>query len=162
MTIIATFLTVAGMDEATFWSFLAAKDANGCRIWSGSQKPNAGGLIGWINVGGRRRGMHVHAFELSRCKRVPPGKVVRHSCARGACGEPSHLLLDSQRENCRDAIERDRVHGVKLADRPRIIEQVVAGTSVAKAARAFGVTVPVIYGIMKDAGYYLKKEWVKR
>lgn len=40
---------------------------------------------------------------------VPDGKIVRHRCDNPPCCNPAHLLVGTNQDNSRDAVERDRM-----------------------------------------------------
>lgn len=51
---------------------------------------------------------HRVAWALHHAKEIPEGMVIRHSCDNPACVNPAHLVVGSQRDNIRDAIQRGR------------------------------------------------------
>lgn len=80
---------------------------------------------------------------------IPPGMVVRHTCDRVGCIEPTHLLVGTQADNERDKIERGRhVFGIRSYGATLTAEQVreavqdyLTGTeSQPEVARRWGVT----------------------
>lgn len=75
-----------------------------CLLWTGT--PGSRGY-GRVRVGGRWQRTHRTVFMLAHGP-IPPGLVVRHSCDRPACVNPSHLGLGTQRDNVRDMHERGR------------------------------------------------------
>lgn len=78
-----------------------------CWPWTGGTFHKRGGY-GKVQIGGKVRRAHVVAWEWHYGRKVPKGKVVRHSCDNPECVNPAHLLLGTQADNVRDRVERGR------------------------------------------------------
>jgi len=77
---------------------------NGC--WAFTGKIGKRGY-GQFRLFGRSIGAHVASFRLTKGS-VPEGHVVRHTCDFTRCINPFHLISGTQKQNCQDAVDRDR------------------------------------------------------
>jgi HNH endonuclease len=96
--------------EAVFWS--RTKRDGECLIWTAAK---TGRGYGSFRVSGRNTPAHRVAFLLVNGE-IPTGLVVRHSCDRTSCVEPSHLLVGTQVDNMRDKYERGRARHIRGSD----------------------------------------------
>lgn len=84
--------------------------STGCWLWTGSRTGSwKGGQHGQFAL---YHGDHIYAHRLSYLLfngPIPAGRVVRHTCDVGYCVRPSHLLVGTQKDNLRDAVERGRL-----------------------------------------------------
>ncbi len=78
------------------------RGANDCWPWTGAKNNNGRGVFSWTERVASR------AAYVLFVGPIPDGQVVRHTCDNGACVNPAHLLLGSQRDNMQDAIDRHR------------------------------------------------------
>jgi hypothetical protein len=106
------------------WDFISPARAGTYRVRDG-QRRRVAGLdrldYGRISRGRRGEGTmpaHVAAFEVTFGP-VPPGKQVRHSCDRGLCCNPGHLLAGTAAENAADRLQR-RLHRPDHDRRPDV------------------------------------------
>ena len=76
----------------TCWNWLGAKSHDG---------------YGHIEIGGKYFHAHVLIYILFK-GRVPPKKIVRHSCDNRPCVNPEHLLVGTHGDNAKDKSERGR------------------------------------------------------
>ena len=96
------------------WDFISPARAGTYRVRDGRRRRVAGPerlAYGRIRRGRRGEGTmpaHVAAFEVTYGP-VPPGMQVRHSCDRGLCCNPGHLIAGTAAENAADRLQR-RVH----------------------------------------------------
>jgi len=93
--------------RARFWAKVDRKSDSECWLWTAAKLPAGYGVIG-------SRGRQFYAHRLSYALAhgaIPVGSVVRHSCDTPACVNPSHLLVGTNRDNVRDALERGRIRG---------------------------------------------------
>ena len=97
-----------------FWAKAGPPDENGCREWTGARHRNGYGKFGIWPSGTTLA--HRMAYELT-VGPIPAGMVVRHSCDKPACVEPTHLLLGTQADNLADRAARGRTSGTRLGIR---------------------------------------------
>jgi hypothetical protein len=120
----------------------AENGRTGCFYWTGAR-----GKDGYVRmtVRGRRKGVHVHAWE-SVYGRVPPRLVVAHLCGDRSCVEMEHLALLTRGQVSYLISLRGQVKG-SLNGRAKLTEAEVyairdrfkaGGTSILMLARAFG------------------------
>lgn len=92
-----------------FWEKVTIPaDKSKCWVWTGATGNYGYGVIG---KGGRGEGnarAHVLSWEWANGRKVPAGMVVCHQCDNTACVNPTHLHVASQKENMREAVERNR------------------------------------------------------
>ena len=74
-------------------AFRSRRARNGCLLWKGLIAANGRGRIWWK---GRFQSVCRLAFEESKRRRIPSGKMVLHYCKVITCIEPKHLYLGSQ------------------------------------------------------------------
>lgn len=134
-----------------FWSHV---DRSGeCWLWTARRSRQG---YGHFQVDGCPRQAHRVAFWLTY-GHAPDGLVVRHTCDERACVRPDHLVLGTQADNCRDAVERrrhsfgERNGQSKLTDVDvcEIRFRSVCGERQADIARAFGVSGTTIRNVVK-------------
>jgi hypothetical protein len=96
------------------WDFISPARAGTYRVREGRRRRVVGPErldYGRIRRGRRGEGTmpaHVAAFEVTYGS-VPPGMQVRHSCDRGLCCNPGHLMAGTAAENAADRLQR-RIH----------------------------------------------------
>ena len=155
--------------ETRFWT--KARLGDDCWMWSGH---TMGGKDrrGYFRVrraqdrarlGLRGSAMAAHrvAWALTNGP-IPDGLLIRHSCDNGLCVRPSHLLVGTQTDNMRDAIERDRfvcgedhVHAKVTAADVRVIRSRYAegDISLKKLGSEFGIDATTVRGIV------MRRKW---
>jgi hypothetical protein len=108
------------------WDFISRARAGTYRVRDGRRRRVIGPDrldYGRLSCGRRGQGTmpaHVAAFVVTHGP-VPPGQLVRHSCDRGLCCNPSHLTAGTAAENAADRLQR-RVHSTpaRRAGRPEV------------------------------------------
>jgi hypothetical protein len=135
------------------------RSETGCRLLVYPSGPKQGQIRPtYVVVGFGSKSFTAHrlAWEASKRRRIPDGKVICHSCDNPPCIEPSHLFLGSQRDNSRDMARKGRSpwqaypelirrgeshHGAKLteADVREIRRAAQSGVPTPELARRFGV-----------------------
>jgi hypothetical protein len=78
---------------------------DGCLLWTGML--NEGGYGVTFDKG--PTAAHRVAWELAHGRRVPRGKVVRHTCPRKNCVAAGHLVLATRRTVARAVIVADNI-----------------------------------------------------
>lgn len=142
-----------------FVRFWAQVDQSGglwaCWPWLGPRR-NGYGML-WH--GGKRRGAHRIAFELTH-GRIPAGLDILHTCDNPPCCNPTHLWTGTARDNLRDAARKGRIRGGNLrgetspnhkltwAAARDIRKRQAAGESQHGLAREYGVSQPTIHFIV--------------
>lgn len=95
---------------ARFWSHFN-KLESGCWVWRLS-KCGSGNAYGQVSkFCGRRYLAHRLAWELTNGP-IPDGLQVLHKCDNPPCGNPDHLFLGTQADNCRDREQKGRGKGI--------------------------------------------------
>jgi hypothetical protein len=86
-----------------FWA-KTSPQPNGCIYWNGYRP---GGRYGALNVAGRARKAHRHAWILTHGD-IPDGLSVLHRCDVPHCVNPEHLFLGTNADNVRDKVAKGR------------------------------------------------------
>lgn len=63
---------------------------------------------GQVQVNGRLEGAHRYAWMLSTGKSIPNKMNVLHKCDNRRCINPDHLMIGTQSENIKQAVQRGR------------------------------------------------------
>ncbi len=125
--------------------------ATPCHLWTASrfQKARTGTLTyGCFGLGGKNRGAHRVAFELS-AGRQPTGCVL-HRCDNAVCVNPEHLFEGTVQDNNNDRKSRGR-YGKKLT--PVLVQEMrsrhIGGEGSRRLSRAFGVNRRTVLDIIR-------------
>lgn len=124
---------------------------DGCWHWIGSRTGSwKGGQHGQFAL---YHGEHIYAHRFTYLifnGPIPDGKLVRHCCDVGYCVRASHLLVGTQKDNLRDAVERDRLPKYR-APRKLTSAAVIAmrrdrmrGATIRALATAYGVSTAAV------------------
>lgn len=103
----------------------------------------------------------VHRFVYENTKgEIPDGLIVRHTCDNPCCINPSHLLLGTYKDNCRDMFDRgrgNRPRGERSSMHVLTEQQVLEAYSSLLPARVFAEK----YGCHISTIYYIRngKHW---
>jgi hypothetical protein len=82
-----------------------------CILWVGATiRDKKGNLYGYPSSHGKHYLAHREAWEMAHGRKIPKGKVVRHTCDVTLCVNPKHLLIGTQSQNMMDSVKRGR-HG---------------------------------------------------
>ena len=123
-------------------------DGSACWIWRGGRD-----TAGYGRFGGTRA--HRVAYELL-VGPIPEGLVVRHTCDVPMCVRPSHLLLGTQADNVRDAVERGLMPNGERAWATKYSDGMVAR---ARELRAGGMTYRQVSDTL-DVSFWSVREWL--
>ncbi len=139
---------------AAFWN-LTRKVDGACWVWQGAV--GSKGYPMFTYAKGYSLMAHRVAYYLAT-DIDPCSSLVLHRCDVPLCVNPDHLFLGTQRDNVRDALEKnrwaigERHHAAKLtADDVREIRRMREddGETYAVIAARFGVTIANVQGIVK-------------
>jgi len=99
---------------ARFWDRVDRTQPE-CWVWTGETNRFGYGRFEFRYNGTRTR-ILAHRLSLILIgQRLTDTDVVRHTCDNPPCVNPEHLLVGTQADNIRDAIERGRHNGTGLA-----------------------------------------------
>ena len=90
------------------WARVAKGGPDDCWPWLGYCRQNGHGAIARGRRGEGLDGTHRVAWESANGP-IPDGLIVRHTCDNPPCCNPAHLLVGTQADNIRDAVERGRL-----------------------------------------------------
>jgi len=105
----ATFLA----NVSRFWTYV---DRTGdCWLWTGRVNSKGYGRFSFWHDGKESR-VQAHRLSLILAGTDLPGDMhARHACDTPLCVNPGHLLVGTQSDNMRDAVERNRMNTSGLA-----------------------------------------------
>ena len=81
----------------------------GCWSFAGEPRSKKAGYLAFQLSTNRTELAHRYMWMLANKRRVPKGKVVRHTCDNPKCVNPHHLVLGTYKDNTQDAVSRDRM-----------------------------------------------------
>lgn len=148
-----------------FWEQVDKRGPDECWEWQGGiDPPNCDTCKGYgffAGFAGLKVGAHRFAYELVIGK-IPPKRVVRHSCDNPPCCNPAHLLVGTQADNMADRMtagkyQRGSTHyAAKLTEDSvrEIRRRWAAGETQADLAREFGIKQGTISNVVR--GYSWK------
>lgn len=132
-------------------SFVTVTGERGCWEWNlGCHK------AGYGSVGGRGKKEYAHrfVFELFNGP-LPDGKWCLHDCDNPKCVNPEHLYAGTAADNARDRMVRGRDNSrvLSMDQAITIRERFAKGDRVKEMADEFGVSIGVIYEIVRGRSY---------
>lgn len=110
--------------EFRFWRFV--QRGPGCWLWTGCTEEKGGYGQFYDGRVKRARRAHVVMWEITHGKKVPKGRVVRHSCDNPPCINPQHLILGDHVDNVRDKVERGRQARGSTGGTSKLTEELVS------------------------------------
>jgi hypothetical protein len=111
------------LSPSRIWARGRRDPATGCLVWQGAHDAKG---YGRVRYRGRVVRPHRLAWELSRHRRVPAGKLVTHRCDNPPCFEPRHMRLGTPQSNMREASLRGRLCHGERHPRAKLTGSVVA------------------------------------
>jgi hypothetical protein len=80
-----------------------------CWPCKGSRLPHGYVQIGW-SENGTVGGDYAHRIVLAHTLQRPlaPGEEALHQCDNPPCGNPAHIFLGTQQDNCKDMAQKNR------------------------------------------------------
>jgi len=84
---------------------LRIKKTRGCWLWTGTKNQYGYGVF--LMPGERPIRAHRYSYELFVGK-IPPGKIIMHSCDNPPCVNPRHLSIGTKAQNNKDTGQKRR------------------------------------------------------
>ncbi len=106
-----------------------------CWIWTGSLVSGGYGMLKRYQQDSILA--HRFSFQLHNGP-IPDGMIVRHSCSRPSCVNPSHLQLGTHEENMRDLTRSGRARVLSREDVAAAVD-LLKSMSLSAVAKRFGV-----------------------
>lgn len=98
-----------------FWSHVSKSIFPlACWKWTGALRLG----YGRFRVGDKKVSSHRFSYELIN-GRIPKGKIIMHTCDNPSCVNPNHLVLGTQKQNMRDASNKNRLSFQKRTHCPK-------------------------------------------
>lgn len=107
--------TVTPDEAERFWSYVTKRGDDECWEWGGYRSTRHG--YGAFNLYRVRPGpipAHRVSWVIANGRPIPPGVCVLHDCDNKPCVNPNHLHLGTHADNCREAIERNRIPSTSM------------------------------------------------
>jgi hypothetical protein len=128
------------------WSYVTVRGPDDCWPWRGADNGGGYGRIRLSTPSTRRVLAHRAVFEECNGP-LAPNEEARHTCDNPPCCNPAHLKRGTRRDNCMDAVERQRharagayMPKLSAADAARIRELVSGGRSQRSVAAEYHVS----------------------
>jgi hypothetical protein len=142
-----------------FWEKVDVRGPDECWEWLAGKTTNGYGFF--CPRPGSRLRAHRFSWELHNAQEIPEGLVVRHTCDNKMCVNPAHLLIGTQAENVREAVERGLWHNkrggtpVLTADKVREIRRLHKEESLGykRLGRLFSVSPSAIRAVVKGRSW---------
>lgn len=147
-----------------FWELVDRRGDDECWEWKGGiDPPTSGHAKGYGYFAGFARlkvGAHRFAYELAVGK-IPPNRVIRHTCDNPPCCNPAHLVVGTQADNMGDRQAAGRYargsshHASRLTEEAvsEIRRRYVAGEKQVALAAEFGVGQQTISRVVNGKGW---------
>ena len=118
-----------------FWSRVDVGGDDECWLWTGAHNQNG---YGRFRANGTVALSHRVAYEIEYGP-IPDGLVVRHACDTKACCNPQHLIVGTNHDNMRDAIDRGLLSAQKLKANWEMVDDIRRRASSGETARQISV-----------------------
>lgn len=136
-----------------FWEKVDIRGPNECWPWKGALDKGYGlfrRAPQGDEVKGRHQHAHVVAWELTKGRKIPQGRMGCHRCDYPACCNPAHTYPGTAWDNMRDKMVRGRGRKTKLS-RATIARIKSSSLGLQAAADKFGLSRAWIYKIRQGA-----------
>lgn len=87
------------------WEKIDRRGERDCWPWNGQRDTDGYGIFSYRQIAWKA---HRAAYELIKRRKIPVGKIVRHSCDNPPCCNPEHLLVGTYADNNKDKCDRGR------------------------------------------------------
>lgn len=131
---------------------------SGCWLWTGSVNGDGYGTA-WRPLWAKKYQLsHRVAYKAFKCD--PKEKVVAHKCDNPICCNPDHLFAATQKENMKDASEKNRIASAERSGKAKLNWDVVeyirqSDMSSNQLAKKFSVNQKTIWAVKNN------KTWIK-
>lgn len=131
-----------------FQSQIDKNGPNGCWLWMGSMYVTGYGRVRFNSY----NAMTAHKFSwMIEYKSAIPGDLCcLHSCDIRRCVNPKHIFLGTRKHNMADCLLKDRKNKKKLAERFRIVEDVINGLSRIAAAKKHNIGTTTLHSYLNS------------
>jgi HNH endonuclease len=140
--------------EEDFYSHFQPEPNSGCWLWTSGTGSHGYGVFA---LRGESHTAHTFSYRLHHGE-IPKGMYVLHKCDVRLCVNPDHLSAGTQKQNIREAVERNRIKRGENSPAAKLTESDIRAIRSLplkrrEVAKIFGVSQPTITAIVR------RREW---
>ena len=144
------------------WKVEFYKNHYGC--WIPNRASNSGG---YVQVYLNKKHIMLHRFMYEKYfGKIPPGKIIMHTCDNPRCSNPAHLVCGTHKDNTQDSYQKGRFSVGEKHPSAKITEEIAREIKEWLAQGIYGIgelsaMMGVSYGIVSHIKYNLSWKHVE-